>query len=47
MGTSCHDATIVMTISLFLLLFPQNVALHDTMVSDVTIAQTDATIAAP
>ncbi len=44
MNTSGHGATIVMKI---ILLFHKNVALHATMVSDVTIAQTDVTIAAP
>ncbi len=44
MYTSYHDATTVMTNCT---LFHKNVALHATMVPDVTIVQTDITIAAP
>ncbi len=45
MYASCHGATIVMTNHTNC--FTNNVALHATMVSDITIAQTDVTIAAP
>ncbi len=41
MYTSCDGATIVMTI------VSQNLALNATMVSDVTMAQTDITTTAP
>ncbi len=43
MYASCHGATIVMTNCSIVSI---NVALHATMVSDVTIAQTNITIAA-
>ncbi len=43
MYTSCHGATIVTTNCTIV---HKNVALHATIVSDVTIAQTDVTKAA-
>ncbi len=45
MYTSCHGANIVMTNCT--IVSQKNVAVHATMVSDVTIAHTNITIAAP